>query len=995
MTVLHINWHVDGFIVWGEQPATDDKPEGRYPHSPYSVAAEPLKRTLAHFLWEPLTTAPFQHALYLPSVGSGTDLLPLPSRTHLLRNFTISAQQKVRLEQWGTTAYALNWKQLFYLVGACRERRLERGIFAAEELMAVAQLLRFAGALVARGKYLPTLVKCAAREYEAQWQPVLNYADTQRLHQLATYLPPLFLQGDDAERLATKILAQMVDQLVRVSVVTTLSRSHAERGSYYSAHDAWFAALRGEKRAVRWRYPEELESLRQVLELWAKPCSGWQQECSLPHFKLEESESATGNWRLLITFSGGLATSATLYEAQMLALGQAHKLFGAIGRARNVVGGLVAELSTAEAHTLLYGYASLLEAAGYRVELPAWWHPEMPQSIALMATAEPEQSTTEVSAALSDNLKVKWQITCNGHVLTEREIESFLAAEVPLVYFRGAWVQIDVAQLQEALRFVRRGAQQGVTQSATEVVRLALGGSVGERLPEVTTITAQGWFDTFLGRMQGRYPFAILEPPPDFCGTLRPYQVRGYSWLVFLRQWGFGACLADDMGLGKTIQALAFLLHEQSRGGEHPTLLVAPMSVLGNWQREAQRFAPKLRCLLHHGTGRARGEHFLQEVKHYDVVLTSYNLLHRDYPTMRRLNWGGIILDEAQNIKNPTTRQAQAARALEAEYRFALTGTPVENHVEELWSIIDFLNPGILGKRSLFRDKYLRPIQTGSDPGAITRLRRTTEPFILRRLKTDKQIIADLPTKREARVICNLTAEQARLYREVLESFQRELAESEGTTRRGLILAVLTRLKQVCNHPANYLGEQSALAQRSGKLKRLEEMLETLFAAGESALIFTQYAVMGGLLQQRLCEFFGCEVPFLHGGTKRSERERLVNAFQSSAVPTPFVLSLKAGGIGLNLTRATHVFHYDRWWNPAVENQATDRAYRIGQTRDVMVHKFICGGTLEERIDAIIESKEALAGEVIGSGEAFLTELSDEELDRVLSLSEALVEEHE
>ena len=521
---------------------------------------------------------------------------------------------------------------------------------------------------------------------------------------------------------------------------------------------------------------------------------------------------------------------------------------------------------------------------------------------------------------------------------------------------------------------------------------LALGCGTPQGL-EVARVGGDGWLGTFIRRLGGEQSFELLPPPEGFRGELRPYQLRGFSWLAFLRQWGFGACLADDMGLGKTIQTLAFLLREKAHGQELPTLLVAPMSILGNWQRELRRFAPGLRAMLHHGAKRHHGSSFAREAARVDVVLTSFQLLHRDYSTLRGARWGGIIIDEAQNIKNPDTHQSQAARALQADYRIALTGTPIENHVGDLWAIMDFLNPGLLGRRATFREHYFQPIQSGADPGARARLRRVTSPFLLRRLKTDRQIIDDLPDKTESKVVCALTREQAQLYGEVLASFQRELAESEGIKRRGLILAVLTRLKQVCNHPAHYLTEPAPLARRSGKLKRLEEMLEEIFERGESALIFTQYAAMGELLQRHLQETFGCWTPFMHGAVPRQERDRLVREFQESAAPTAFVLSLKVGGIGLNLTRATHVFHYDRWWNPAVEDQATDRAYRIGQTRDVMVHKFICGGTLEERIDEMIEQKSALASEIVGGGEAFLTELSDTELDAILKLSETIIDD--
>jgi SNF2 family DNA or RNA helicase len=370
------------------------------------------------------------------------------------------------------------------------------------------------------------------------------------------------------------------------------------------------------------------------------------------------------------------------------------------------------------------------------------------------------------------------------------------------------------------------------------------------------------------------------------------------------------------------------------------------------------------------------------------MVITCYPLLYRDFDWLRRVKWSGVVLDEAQNIKNSSTRQSQAARALQASYRIALTGTPVENNVGDIWSIMDFLNPGLLGSKATFRERFQHPIQTGTDPYAREALRRCTAPFILRRLKTDRNVVPDLPEKREARVFCSLTREQVTLYEAVVSELADVVRTLGSRERQGVVLAALTRLKQVCNHPVHFLGDDSALRDRSGKLTRLVEMLEEVLEQGAAALVFTQYAAMGRLLQQHLQQEFGVAVPFMHGGVPRMERDNMVKSFQTENGPPIFVLSLKTGGTGLNLTRASHVFHYDRWWNPAVENQATDRAFRIGQSRDVMVHKFVCAGTLEEKIDAMIEDKKTLAGDVIAIGEAWLARLGDEQLFDLLALAQ-------
>jgi SNF2 family DNA or RNA helicase len=378
----------------------------------------------------------------------------------------------------------------------------------------------------------------------------------------------------------------------------------------------------------------------------------------------------------------------------------------------------------------------------------------------------------------------------------------------------------------------------------------------------------------------------------------------------------------------------------------------------------------------------------MQRAQSHGLVLTSYALLHRDVEDLSAVQWAGVVLDEAQNIKNPDTKQSQAVRDLVSDYRIALTGTPVENHVGDLWAIMDFLNPGLLGTREQFKRSFFVPIQAYREREASRRLQRITTPFILRRLKTDRSIISDLPEKLEMKVFCTLSGEQGSLYASVVEDAEKKIRDAEGIQRRGVILATLTKLKQVCNHPAHFLGDGSELEGRSGKLARLTEMLEEVIEAGDRSLVFTQFAEMGALLQSHIQEMLGREVLFLHGGVPKRKRDDQIARFQSDASDAPpiFVLSLKAGGLGLNLTRASHVFHFDRWWNPAVENQATDRAFRIGQHANVQVHKYVCAGTLEERIDEMIERKRSIAEDIVGTGEAWITELDDEELHDMLAL---------
>jgi len=448
--------------------------------------------------------------------------------------------------------------------------------------------------------------------------------------------------------------------------------------------------------------------------------------------------------------------------------------------------------------------------------------------------------------------------------------------------------------------------------------------------------------------------------------------------------------LADDMGLGKTIQTLAMIQRDREKGVKKAVLLICPTSVVNNWRKEAERFTPDLTVLVHHGIDRMKTTAFRKAASSSAIVISTYGLLQRDIELLTKVPWAGIILDEAQNIKNPETKQSKAARTIRADYRIALTGTPVENHVGDLWALMDFLNPGFLGTQHFFRENFYTPIQWYGDTDASTRLKSLTGPFILRRMKTDKSIISDLPDKIEMKEYCTLTNEQASLYKAVVNDLQEKIENADGIDRRGLVLALLMKLKQVCNHPAQFLDDNSALERRSGKVLRLTELLHDIREAGEKTLLFTQFTRMGTLLQRYLQELFGEEVLFLHGGVSKKKRDEMVETFQKSSSNSPsiFILSLKAGGTGLNLTSANHVVHYDRWWNPAVENQATDRAFRIGQHKNVEVHKFITTGTLEERIDEMIEKKTAVAGQVLGTGEQWLTELSNNDLRNLIMLSQ-------
>ncbi|WP_430496862.1 SNF2-related protein [Micromonospora trifolii] len=695
-------------------------------------------------------------------------------------------------------------------------------------------------------------------------------------------------------------------------------------------------------------------------------------------------------WRAPQTLGGLVGRTTSPQETLLAELGRASRLWPDLDAALRTAAPESMELDVEGAHRFLSAGAPVLHAAGFGVLLPSWWQrPSARLGARLRARSRTAPGTVggaDAGVGLDALVDYRWEIALGDQPLSAEELAALAETKTPLVRLRGRWVELDPGRLAAGLRLLRSAGELTVA----DLLRLGLadGEATGE-LP-VLEVTADGALgDLLAGAVERR--LTPLDPPPGFQGTLRPYQQRGLAWLAFLRSLGLGGVLADDMGLGKTVQLLALLAGDPPEAG--PTLLVCPMSLVGNWQREAARFTPELRVHVHHGAERARGAEFTAAAHGADLVLTTYSVAARDAADLAGIDWHRVVVDEAQAIKNASTRQAEAVRALPARQRVAVTGTPVENRLADLWSIMQFANPGLLGPAATFRKRFAEPIERHGDAEAAERLRRITGPFVLRRLKTDSSIISDLPEKLEMEVLCNLTAEQAALYRVVVDDMLARIETSDGIERRGLVLATMTRLKQVCNHPAQLLRDGSPLEGRSGKLARLTEILEEVLAAGERALLFTQYAEFGAMLRGHLSARFGREVLFLHGGLGKAERDALVQRFQSAEGPPLFVLSLKAGGTGLTLTAANHVVHVDRWWNPAVEDQATDRAFRIGQSRRVQVRKFVCAGTVEEKVAALIADKRSLAERVVGTGEQWITELSTGQLRDLFALEAGAVVE--
>lgn len=697
---------------------------------------------------------------------------------------------------------------------------------------------------------------------------------------------------------------------------------------------------------------------------------------------------------------------------------------------------LNAPLSGDDAWRFLTVDSQRLLASGWQVLLPAWWAEASRKKPTLRAKVRPGEGKGEGERAggvrsffgLDALIEFDWRLSIGDADLSEEEFRELVARGERLVQFRGQWVPLDpalLAQIRKAMAGIdpRRGL------SFQDVLQLHLRRNNGAFMPASAgkdgdsgssengeddgelevDVELNTHLTTLVGQLTQQTDWPSVPVPLTLYAELRSYQQAGFSWLAFLRRFGLGAVLADDMGLGKTIQFITYLLHvaeeAAASGGRRPALLICPTSVLGNWQKEVRRFAPSLRIMLHYGGKRLGGDAFYEEAAEADLVLTSYATSTLDQELLGGYTWSAICLDEAQNIKNAGTKQAIAVKSFPARHRIALTGTPIENKLAELWSIYDFTNPGYLGTTRIFAERFGQAIERERDENKTQELQRLVKPFMLRRKKKDPNIMLDLPDKNEMKTYIHLTGEQSALYEQTVKELMEDVKKLEGIKRKGAILSALTRLKQLCDHPVLFTkeavpvpedereeaAESAMLISRSAKLERLLDLVKELRDEGERCLIFTQYIGMGEMLQRVLGRELSEPILYLHGGSSKTARDRMIEQFQSRELPAAeqpnvFILSIKAGGVGLNLTAANHVFHFDRWWNPAVENQATDRAYRMGQTRDVQVHKFISLGTLEERIDEMLESKQQLSDDVITSSEGWITELSTDALRDLFTL---------
>ncbi len=1024
MSMMHGAWVDDHFFLWGEVwrhggATTSPQSDGARVY-PFAMSADELQALLK------LRQADL--GLVLPNLGKlfeggwSVRTIAIPTVVGAAGDApqlsNAEALGETELFPWQVAGLALNAGTALGFLGSLPLSDLGRdGAGLSGDLRFWSHLSRWGFDLVARGKYLPRLMGGAAR-----WAVLLDSAiDQERLNRFAKLMPTICrLYGAAGETIAMprpipgkELITQFLDGMIDAQM-----RLLGLKPKINSGLQPWLAGLMGRSGAIEtgvsaklgpglaaWLSPvsQAIDQFRVCLTL-VPPLEQMVEKMWRLEYGLQVIDDVTlvipagVIWQHpvdRISYAGHIVERPQ--ETLLGGLGVASRIYPLLEGSLGTGTPLGCALEPTAVYEFLKQMVGRLRDGGIGVVLPPslanreGWANRL--GLKVQATTTDARLRTK-RLGMQGLLNFQWELAIGGHSLSKAEFDRLVALGTPLVAINGEWVELRPQDIRSANNFFAARKEQ--TQLTLEdALRLSSGDTqTMEKLP-VVSFESSGALQELVTNLGDNAAIAPIHPT-ELVGELRPYQARGVGWLAFLEQWGLGACLADDMGLGKTLQLIAFVLHLQQEDLlAGPILIVCPTSVLGNWEREIRRFAPGLRVMVQHGEKRSQGKALGKLAQAHDLVITSYALVARDLGSLKLVGWQCVVLDEAQNIKNAESQQSQAVRQLEASFRVALTGTPVENRLTELWSIMDFLNPGYLGPKNYFQRRFAIPIEKYGDATSLAALRSLAQPFILRRLKTDQTIIQDLPQKNEMTAFCRLTLSQADLYQQTVDETLERIDAAEGIQRRGLILGLLTRLKQVCNHPGLIAGEKSVgggFGAQSGKLLRLDELLDEALSEGDRVLIFTQFAEWGKLLQMYLTQRRQQETLFLYGGTTKNRREEMVDRFQNDPqAPQIFILSLKAGGVGLNLTRANHVFHFDRWWNPAVENQATDRVFRIGQVRNVQVHKFVCAGTLEERIHDMIEGKRLLAEQVIGTGENWLGDLDTNQLRELLLLDRSSI----
>lgn len=879
----------------------------------------------------------------------------------------------------------------------------EEGLILADDAKFWIKMAYELSHMIKQDQYIPALVaqgNSADTRYHTKWQTISSeYHD--RLKMISGHMPHSACLGDFTGFDTLSALHHFSDVSLNDLIAAT---AYSQKNIKSVAHTFIAQALGHGTQAI------DADTFK-AWKLWQNNLvyDQFGADFTLCFKLLEASEQHEGDWGLELLLQSkqdpSFMVNLTQYRQQksakqglfaellgtsvertlLLQLGYASRIYPAIEQIfATKMQESVIPLDQQQAFQFLKEDAWTLHACGYRIIVPAWWTSKgrLKAKVKLKAHKHTASASNSPSGFIdADSLiQFDYSYSMGEHELSSEQWQQLLETKSDLVYFRGSWIEIDKAEMEKMQQLIETSRKDMHSGDMQTLLALTADESSYD-------IELEDGIRAIVDELKNQDKFSLITQPAQLRAELRPYQNRGTSWLAYLETLGMNPCLADDMGLGKTMQIIALMLLQPRK---QAALLVAPTSVVGNWLKEIQKFAPTLNAVIHHGNQRKQKQAFGTLVAEHDLIITSYGLIRKDKALFKEITWSRLIIDEAQNIKNPASAQTKVLYGLSADSRIALTGTPIENRLMDLWSIFNFLNPGLLGTQASFRKKFELPVQRDNNLHQGQLLKNIVEPFILRRLKTDKNIIDDLPDKIEQKVYCELSTEQASIYQSIVDEITAQMEQTEESKgQKVIMLSALLRLKQCCNHPAQVLQDGSEFSiERSVKLQRLVETCKEAIRNNESVLIFSQFTEVCSQIQKILKNQLGFQTYYLHGATSRDRREQMVEQFQAEDSPAAaFILSLKAGGVGITLTKANHVIHFDRWWNPAVEDQATDRAYRIGQQKTVFAHKFITLGTIEEKIDKMLEDKKKIANSIVGNDESWLSGLDANSFIKLIQLS--------
>ncbi len=998
MYVMHGTCYIDEhsvkFLLWSE---TSDKIKKTENFHPFATSAQKTVKLLNDIINDKkIKTETTSLPAHFPTFGN-TPLLS--NQISGMVDYTKDSEiDNPELKEWAVPCAVVDIADIFTILSG--NDKGNEYIIPGSDFLFWRNASQFVYNIIAERKFLPTVVEDSF-SVRSRWTPILETSSDQSMVQSLVKDMPLaclaFNYGQiDAETLLKTYMNVAVDTFCRSQINTYTIP--AQGGDALK----WVSSLSSGSSLVTFSRSLAI----QKISSWSRAI---QSRIDFPlqmAFDLIPPDGDDDTWKLrfmvqskndpslIIPFEriwGRNDVDAMAFikkytefpeEFLLQSLGMAQLIFPPIKKALQSANPAELPLTSDEVYQFLKDYGAVLGESGFSVLFPEWWGKKSGKP-ALKIKASPGSQTKKLG--LETLVKYDLEIVMDGEPIGVGELERLAAIKSRFVHIGKKWLEIDKEQLNKILKMLRDNKKQ------VPLAQLLSMAGMDSNIP-VIDIEGDGWLKNLFNK---EHHMDMPEQPAGLMGELREYQKQGLSWLNFMAGYGFGCCLADDMGLGKTIEIISYMLkRHESQENKGVTLVVCPTSVISNWVHELNKFAPSLRVHVHHGSDRMKEQELVDTIINYDVVITSYSLLTRDFNILYKINWEGIVADEAQYIKNSGTKQSRAIRSLSAMYRIALTGTPIENRLEDLRSIFDFINPGYLGGEKTFKKNFTEPIIKEGDDTVSDKLGRLVGPFILRRVKTDKNVISDLPEKEEIKLYVPVSREQATLYAATVKAMLEDVEELKGIKRSGIILSTITKLKRLMDHPSLVSGDKNYNEERSEKMVRLMDMLEEILANGEKVLIFTQYIEAGKIIKELIIKRFHEEALFLSGNVPRIVREQMIERFQNAGGPKIFIISVKAGGAGINLTAATNVIHFDRWWNPAVENQATDRAYRIGQSKLVRVYKFISTGTIEEKIDGIIEGKTYLSKKIIKStDESWVSNLSTSNLKDLFTLRKEAIAE--